>query len=148
MKRKHIHIVFPSMLLFNKNFFNFVSSTHDRFGDISAMTEENIASGNYEKPHLAFPLEFAIDRLHITQPSESPPPLGGEIFEDASEVKARKKGAPGSFLGWNTKDIYTMALWSAYIDFPSVRFCLLHYVIMYFYVRFLQYHFIDFSGKS
>ena len=63
-------------------------------------TPEEIAEGMYEKPHIAFPLQTALDRLVVTPPGSTLPPLGGEIYESEESVKRRKKGAPDSFTYW------------------------------------------------
>jgi len=89
---------------------------HYSFGD---ETEENARNGSYEKPHVAFGLEYALERLIISEPGDPLPVVGGKLHEP--DAKRRRKGAPGSFPGWNTKVTYTMAIWSAYVDFVQWR---------------------------
>lgn len=72
-------------------------------------------SGNYEKTHLSFPVEASMDRIVITPPGEAPPTLGEELVESLESVKRRRKMGVGS-VDWNTEDVYTMCLWSAYAD--------------------------------
>lgn len=72
------------------------------------------SDGRYEKPHMAFTVEGSMDRVVITTPGNTPPQLGSAIDEDPDSIKRRKRG--GS-IDWNTEDVYTFALWSAYFDF-------------------------------
>ena len=74
-----------------------------------------LASGDYEKTHLSFPVEASMDRIVITKPGESPPILGRELFETNESVRRRRKMGAGS-VEWNTTDTFTMCLWSAYAD--------------------------------
>lgn len=76
----------------------------------SAETED----GRYEKPHMAFPVERSMDRCVVTRPGQTTPTLGEAIYEDPESIKQRKKGV---LMEWNTSDTYTLALWSAYVDF-------------------------------
>jgi len=90
---------------------------------------ERQGTGMYEKPHISFPLQTAVDRFVVSKPGEKLPELGGVVFEDETEVKNRKKGASGTFKGWNTTDTYTLIIWSAYaewsdwkvVNLPGVR---------------------------
>lgn len=76
--------------------------------------------------YLSFPLGTSMDRFVATKPGEQVPQLGQEIFEDPEAIKKRKRGGQ---MNWNTDDVYTMALWSAYFDwsdwqilnFPGIR---------------------------
>ena len=76
--------------------------------------QKPLDNGMYEKPHMAFTVEGSMDRLVVTKPGETPPTLGGLIYEDPESIKRRKKGGT---VDWNTQDTYTLALWSAYVDF-------------------------------
>lgn len=87
-----------------------------------AVTEEHIASGDYEKTHLSFPVEASMDRIVITRPGDQPPTLGQELFETAESVKRRRRTGVGS-VDWNTDDTYTMCLWSAYFDWIKWKSC-------------------------
>ena len=71
--------------------------------------------GQYEKMHLAFPVEASMDRIVITKPGETPPKLGDELIESNESVKRRRRMGAGS-VDWNLEDTYTMCLWSAYCD--------------------------------
>ena len=75
---------------------------------------------------LSFPIGTSMDRFCETLPGETPPSLGHEIGEDESKMKLRKKGAK---IDWKLDRTYTMAIWSAYLDwidwqlmnFPGIR---------------------------
>ncbi len=54
-----------------------------------------------------------MDRINITKLGEPLPKLGQEIPEDPEQMKRRKKGGK---IDWRTDYVYTMAFWSAYID--------------------------------
>jgi hypothetical protein len=82
----------------------------DKDYDVGAVKE-----GNYERTHLSFPVEASMDRIIITKPGETPPPLGHELHESNESVKRRRKLGAGC-IDWNLKDTYTMCLWSAYVD--------------------------------
>jgi len=79
--------------------------------------EEEVAEGDFEKPHFALWLETSADRFIITKPGDEPPPLGTELYEDP-EVWARRKAGAREF-DYNTEDTYTISVWSAYIDFAQ-----------------------------
>lgn len=76
--------------------------------------------------YLSFPIGTSMDRFAVTKPGESVPNLGEEIIEDVDTMRQRKKGKK---IEWNVNDVYTMAVWSAYIDwidwklmnFPGIR---------------------------
>lgn len=76
---------------------------------------EAIKEGNYEKTHLSFPVEASMDRVIITKPGETPPPLGFPLHESNESVKRRRRMGAGS-VDWNLEDTYTLCLWSAYCD--------------------------------
>eukprot|EP00547_Thalassionema_nitzschioides_P000157 CAMPEP_0194213552 /NCGR_PEP_ID=MMETSP0156-20130528/14236_1 /TAXON_ID=33649 /ORGANISM="Thalassionema nitzschioides, Strain L26-B" /LENGTH=347 /DNA_ID=CAMNT_0038941605 /DNA_START=6 /DNA_END=1046 /DNA_ORIENTATION=+ len=73
--------------------------------------------GKYEKAHISFELEKAMDRVHITKPGETLPPLGQAIPETSEDQKRRKSGK--TRLDWNLQDTYTMAFWSHYLDWAD-----------------------------
>jgi len=54
-----------------------------------------------------------MDRFTATKRGEPLPELGKEIVEDKDTMKERKKGKK---IEWNVDDVYTMAMWSAYLD--------------------------------
>jgi len=81
----------------------------------------NVPTKNYEKPHVAFPLQFAVDRFVASKPGEELPELGGDIHEDPQHVKDRKKGVEGTFDGWDTETTYTLCMWSSYVDWVKWR---------------------------
>jgi len=65
-------------------------------GAKSAETEEERERGDYEKPHVAFPLQTAVDRLVVSKPGDVLPKLGdGEIYESEQSIRDRKKGVKG-----------------------------------------------------
>lgn len=96
----------------------FMKSANPTFHYSITGSKERTADGRYEKPHMSFTVEYSLDRLVITKPGETPPQLGTVIHEDPDALKQRKKGAP---VDWNLQDTYTMALWSAYVDFLDWR---------------------------
>ena len=67
-----------------------------------------------------------MDRFNATLIGEPLPILGQEIVEDHEMIKQRKKGTK---IEWSTDYVYTMAIWSAYVDwidwqilnFPGIR---------------------------
>lgn len=65
-----------------------------------------IHSVNGAEPFMAFPIDQGMNKVIRTDPLDKPPTLGGELPE--SNVKE---------IRWNLDDTYTMALWSAYVDF-------------------------------
>lgn len=81
---------------------------------------EAISEGRYEKTHLSFPVEASMDRIVITKPGDTPPPLGYELYESPESVKRRRRMGAGS-VDWNLDDTYTMCLWSAYCDWIQWR---------------------------
>jgi hypothetical protein len=96
----------------------FMKSTNPTFHYSITGSKERTADGKYEKPHMSFTVEGSLDRLVVSKPGETPPQLGTAIEEDPELMKARRKGAP---VDWNLEDTYTMALWSAYVDFLDWR---------------------------
>lgn len=76
----------------------------------------SIAEGSYERAHICFGLENSMDRIVVTKPGETLPKLGQSLFEDPESVKARKRTGFGA-IQWNLEDTYTMAFWSAYVNF-------------------------------
>jgi Protein of unknown function (DUF1769) len=95
----------------------FIKSTNSCFHYSMAGSKED-PDGRWEKPHMSFPVEMSMDRVVATKPDETPPTLGDVIYEDPESIKARKKGAP---VDWNLEDTYTLALWTAYVDFLEWR---------------------------
>lgn len=95
----------------------FVRTTNSSF-HYSMTGNPESPDGRYENPHMAFPVEGSMDRLVATLAGEPVPTLGGPIYEDPESLKRRKKGG---LVDWNTTDTYTMALWSAYVDFLDWR---------------------------
>jgi Protein of unknown function (DUF1769) len=88
---------------------------HHHTHNSEAAAQAILATGNYEKTHLSFPVEASMDRIVISKPGEIIPTLGGELDESDVSVKRRRKLGAGSVV-WNTDDTYTMCLWSAYCD--------------------------------
>ncbi len=71
-------------------------------------------SESHESPsYLSFPASSSMDRFTATKPGQPLPELGKEIVENKDTMKERKKGKK---IDWNLKDVYTMSLWSAYLD--------------------------------
>ncbi|CAB9508403.1 expressed unknown protein [Seminavis robusta] len=91
----------------------FIKSTNNSFHYSMAGSKED-PDGRWEKPHMSFPVEMSMDRVVVTKAGDAPPTLGDVIYEDPESIKARKKGGP---VDWNLEDTYTMALWTAYVDF-------------------------------
>ena len=73
--------------------------------------------GQWECPHIAFPIEEGMDRVVVTPLGEAPPGLGQEIFEDEAALKIRKK----TRIEWRTDVTYTLSLYSSYADFLNWR---------------------------
>jgi hypothetical protein len=63
---------------------------------------------------MSFTVEGSLDRLVVSKPGDTLPTLGGAIHEDPESIKRQKKG---QLVDWNTRDTYTMALWTSYVDF-------------------------------
>ena len=95
----------------------FIKSTNSSFHYSMAGSKED-PDGRWEKPHMSFPVEMSMDRVVVTKPGETVPPLGNIIHEDPESIKHRKKGG---LVDWNLEDTYTMALWTAYVDFLDWR---------------------------
>jgi hypothetical protein len=97
----------------------FVKKTNQGFSYVLSDSADNPS-------YLSFPLGTSMDRFVASKPGEAIPELGKEIPEDPDVMKKRKKG---THIQWNTEDVYTMALWSAYFDwldwrimnFPGIR---------------------------
>lgn len=71
-------------------------------------------SESYDSPsYLSFPVSTSMDRFTATKPGQPLPELGKEILENKDAMKERKKGKK---IDWNLDDVYTMSLWSAYLD--------------------------------
>lgn len=96
----------------------FMKSTNPTFHYSITGSKERTSDGKYERPHMSFTVEGSLDRLVVSKPGETPPKLGTSIEEDPESMKRRKKGVP---VDWNLEDTYTMALWSAYVDFLDWR---------------------------
>ena len=86
--------------------------SYDLNGD-DGVKDNDLGSGQYCNPHMTFPFEVGMDRIQITKQGDTPPLLGGEIVESPEDIKRRKKEG----IEYNTEDIYTIAVWSAYVDF-------------------------------
>lgn len=95
----------------------FIKSTNGSFHYSMAGSKED-PDGTWEKPHMSFPVELSMDRLVVSKPGETIPVLGGAIHEDPEAMKHRKKGG---LIDWNLEDTYSMALWTAYVDFLDWR---------------------------
>ena len=95
----------------------FVKTTNPTF-HYSIQGSKYSADGKWEKPCMSFTAEGSLDRLIVTRKGETPPQLGTNLYEDPDHIKRRKKGGA---IDWNTDDTYTMALWSAYVDFLDWR---------------------------
>lgn len=114
----------------------------------------DMATGKYETRHMAFEVEKVLDRLAITKPGGSPPELGGTIPEDPERIKARREGKYN--VNWNTKDIYTMTIWSHYIDWiawevvhiPGVKHFSMDKVLGNQSSVFLQMYLLDMNRKD
>lgn len=86
----------------------FGRGVHASFGD----TEEG-----GERPHLVFPLLSAMDRIVVTPPGETPPPLGDEVLVTPDLPRIKKLASMGEdILVGHT---YTMAFYSMYVDFDN-----------------------------
>jgi hypothetical protein len=95
----------------------FVKTTNPTF-HYSIQGSKPTPDGKWEKPCMSFTAEGSLDRLVVTKAGDPVPALGGELYENPESIKYRKKGG---LVDWNTEDTYTMALWSAYVDFLDWR---------------------------
>jgi hypothetical protein len=86
----------------------------DETGDVPS--QGKIEKGDYERAHISFGLEDGMDRIVVSKPGEAPPKLGQSLYEDPESIKNRKKNKFGA-IHWNLEDTYTMAFWSAYVNF-------------------------------
>ncbi|GMH95851.1 hypothetical protein TrST_g6287 [Triparma strigata] len=77
-----------------------------------------------ERPRVAFPLVYAVDRLVVNEEGDPGLPEIGKSIEGESEeqVKKRKKGL-GPPIVFETTKIYSIALWSAFVDWVKWRVC-------------------------
>jgi len=77
-----------------------------------------------ERPRVAFPLIYAVDRLVVSDVGEKGLPKVGQVIEGESEeeVKKRKKGL-GDPIVFETDKVYSIALWSAFVDWVKWRVC-------------------------
>ena len=92
----------------------FVKSSNPSFHYSILGSKDRPTNGKWEKAHMSFTVEEGLDRLVVTKPGETPPPLGESIYEDPESMKRRLKGIP---VDWNTEDTYTLAVYSSYVDF-------------------------------
>jgi len=76
---------------------------------------QSLSDNTYENAHLAFAIESSMDIIIASKPGEELPKLGEPLHESEESVKRRKMKCRGS-VNWNTKDTYTMAFWSCYVD--------------------------------
>jgi hypothetical protein len=74
--------------------------------------------GDYERPHMAFPVQDGMNRVVVTPPGQTPPRLGTVVEEDDESLMRRKKGMS---IEWDLDATYTFSLWSAYVDFLEWR---------------------------
>jgi hypothetical protein len=78
-------------------------------------SDDDQKSGAYEQPHFSLSLLQTLDRFLVSPEGVVPPQLGTEIHEESESMKRRKSS--GFSIEFNTKDTYTMCIWSAYVDF-------------------------------
>ena len=83
----------------NKGFSYYISESHDY------------------PSYSSFPVGTSMDRFTVSKPGEPLPELGRDIIEDEATMKERKRGK--TIIEWNTDDVYTMSLWSAYLDWTD-----------------------------
>ena len=70
-----------------------LKNMHFSFGESS----KNISNvDEIELPHVTFPLSRGMDRLIVTEPGGTPPPLGIE-FNETEESRVARKGGKGQF---------------------------------------------------
>jgi len=80
------------------------------------VSQEDMKAGRYEKTHIAFTVDASMDALVATEPGSPLPTLGEPIREDPNSLRYRKKGG---LVDWNTDVVYSMALYSSYVDFSQ-----------------------------
>jgi len=76
-----------------------------------------VGTPNAELPHCVYPLRKIMDRLVITPPGGTPPPLGQDIKEDAEAIKARK--ASSALEEYFDDHTYTFSFQSKVLDFTK-----------------------------
>jgi len=106
--------------LVQRTFLNAVMSFIQKKNDglLYNLSGEDVAEGgDYEKAHISLWFETSADRFVVTKPGEEPPELRTDIYEHPDELARRKKG--DLIIKYNTEDTYTVAVWSAYIDFTQ-----------------------------
>jgi hypothetical protein len=89
---------------------------HFGFGD------EPKPDGNFELPHLTFPLFRVMDRVVVTAPGETPPELGKELPEVDSDRLLRRSGK-GPHMSFQDGYTYSFSFHSMYIDFSRWSIC-------------------------
>ncbi|GKY95001.1 hypothetical protein MPSEU_000464700 [Mayamaea pseudoterrestris] len=95
----------------------FIKTTNNNF-HYSLQGASSSDNEKEEKPHMAFPVEEGMNRVVMTPLGEPVPKLGEEIVEDLELYKQRRKGLQ---IDWKLDHIYTLSLWSAYVDFLDWR---------------------------
>ena len=101
--------------------------------------------------YLSFPVGSSMDRFCVSKAGDPLPILGQEIKEDDEFLKQRKKG--GMKILWSTEHVYTLGLWSAYVDwvdwqiqgFPGMK---LNFFICSSHPQFLHNSFLISSAFS
>ena len=84
---------------------SFNSNVHSSFGDAK------------ERAHIVVPAYTFFERIVVTPPGETPPPMT-EVFPESAESIAARQKKP-SLGQWNTSDTYSLSFYSMYIDLPT-----------------------------
>eukprot|EP01134_Creolimax_fragrantissima_P008600 CFRG8600T1 len=72
-----------------------------------------------EMPHIVFPIEASLDRLVITKPGETPPPMGLQMFPETLS-KRERECVVHTYIPQN---IYSFSMHGMYIDFTRWQVC-------------------------
>lgn len=112
------------------------------------------STGQYQIPHVCFPLYQTIDYFIRTPPGSAPPILGRDIPESDEDVLVRKNSIGNIDL--NLEDTYTFSFHSNYFDFaawtlcnvPGIKTCDLKYFFGKQAVQFVGYDLSPDYGKT
>ena len=89
-----------------------VSNLHHSFGD----SQDN---PDYELPHLVAPLFSGMDRVVVTPPGQTPPPLGSPFIEDIEFRKARLKSKSLFEFPLKLECTYSLSVYAGNLDLPN-----------------------------
>eukprot|EP01034_Spumella_vulgaris_P030381 gene30381-37586_t len=85
---------------------------HHSFGDTK----------NYELPHIVAPFWNTVDRLVVTAPGETPPPIG-RVFEENLETRTPRRRNPFYTLAVDLENTYSFSLKTSNLDLEQWTVC-------------------------